>query len=90
MSACYVTDRYHGRCNMEDLCCLYGEGAYADACGPVAFLCGPGLDVPIGSDEEVFKTVEGTVLHFVLDAVLFRISRDGYQVLDLLDLPECS
>jgi hypothetical protein len=76
--------------NIEDLACMYGHNEFSAQCGPVKFYGGPELNYDtglVGCEDHRFKLIESSVLFFVLDAILFRVSQTGLDVFKTLEIP---
>lgn len=76
--------------NIEDLACMYGCNYPAAQAGPVNFYAGPEKNYDTGltgCEDHRFVLIQSSVLYFVLDAILFRLSQQGVKVFEELEIP---
>jgi hypothetical protein len=69
--------------NIEDIECYYGSIAYPDSVPPVTYYGGPEIARNGGA---VFTHLTTPLLYWVIDAILYRVSKEGQDILDKVGL----
>jgi len=80
---CFQTKGYNYT-DLEELILTEDENGYIDAMGPVFFHGGPQQN---DSEDYKFVLVQGTVLCFVVDTILYQVSMHGYDVFQKAGIP---
>lgn len=68
-------------CDIVDLECMYGSNCYAEGLDRITWYGGPELKEK-GCKTTKFTKCQGTALDFVIDCVLFKVSREGPELLE--------